>query len=349
MTSIEALMRRAQELALNGAGAVSPNPLVGCVIVKEGLIIGEGWHQNYGGPHAEVHAVNSVVEKTNLQGSTVIVNLEPCSHHGKTPPCADLLISHNVSKVVISNVDPNPLVSGKGIAKLEQAGIEVVTGVLEEEGHQLNRRFFTAMEKKRPYVILKWAQTNNGLITGGQHDPQWISNTVSRQLVHKWRSEEDSIAVGYRTALTDNPKLNVREWSGRNPVRIVIDRDLSLPRTLHLFDGSQHTIVINCKRSGTESRLEFVKVAHDEIAEGMLRSLYNNNIHSVLVEGGAATLNLFLHSGLWDEARVFESPVTFTTGIRAPDMPGISLSQSDIAGDLLHIRQNFSVSPVPLK
>jgi len=184
MTSVELLMRRAHDLALNGAGLVSPNPLVGCVIVKDDKIIGEGWHNAFGGPHAEVHAVGSVKDQSKLAGSTVLVNLEPCSHHGKTPPCADMLIRNKVGQVIISNVDPNPLVRGQGIAKLKSAGIEVVTGVLKREGEILNRRFFTAMEKHRPYVILKWAQTSNGLIAGGDNDPRWISNSLSRRMVH---------------------------------------------------------------------------------------------------------------------------------------------------------------------
>jgi diaminohydroxyphosphoribosylaminopyrimidine deaminase/5-amino-6-(5-phosphoribosylamino)uracil reductase len=349
MTFIEATMRRAQELALNGAGAVSPNPLVGCVIVKGEVIIGEGWHQRYGAPHAEVNAVASVADKSALRGSTVVVNLEPCSHHGKTPPCADLLISHHVAKVVISNFDPNPLVSGKGVAKLKEAGIEVVAGVLEKEGRELNRRFFTAMEKKRPYVVLKWAQTSNGLIAGGQDEPRWISNAVSRQLVHKWRSEEDSILVGYQTALADNPELTVRKWSGRDPVRIVIDRDLTLPRTLHLFDGSRRTIVVNCKRSGTEGNLELVQVGKNEIAAGTLSCLHQKEIHSVLIEGGSATLKLFLDSGLWDEARVFEASMNFKSGVSAPIVNGKSISRFDVAGDMLHFYQNFTVSPAPVK
>ncbi|MEQ9412696.1 MAG: bifunctional diaminohydroxyphosphoribosylaminopyrimidine deaminase/5-amino-6-(5-phosphoribosylamino)uracil reductase RibD, partial [Cyclobacteriaceae bacterium] len=220
MISDKFYMLRAMELAKNGIGHVSPNPLVGCVIVYEGKIIGEGWHGKYGEAHAEVNAVNAVADKSILNGAAVYVNLEPCAHTGKTPPCADLLVKHKVKRVVIANVDPNPLVAGKGIAKLKDAGVEVLTGVLEEAGRELNKRFFTFLKHKRPFVILKWAQTSDGFIARENFDSKWISNEYSRKLVHKWRTEEDSILVGYNTALYDNPKLTARDWTGRNPVRI---------------------------------------------------------------------------------------------------------------------------------
>lgn len=349
MSSVEQFMQRAHDLALNGAGLVSPNPLVGCVIAKDDTIIGEGWHRVFGGPHAEVNAVESVKDKDQLAGSTVYVNLEPCSHHGKTPPCADMLIRHRVGKVVISNIDPNPLVHGNGIEKLKAAGIEVVTGVLEAEGKQLNRRFFTGINKRRPYIILKWAQTSNGLISGKSSDGQWISNELSRKLVHKWRTEEDAILVGYRTALADNPRLNVRDWTGRNPIRIVIDRELSLPPTLHLFDLSQKTIVVNSKRDEETSNTTFLKVHEDDLINNLLEGLFARNIQSVIVEGGTATLNTFIEAGMWDEARVFESSQIFKAGLPAPQLPGEPSSVSDIAGDSLKIFQNFTTIPVPVK
>ncbi|HET9131456.1 MAG TPA: bifunctional diaminohydroxyphosphoribosylaminopyrimidine deaminase/5-amino-6-(5-phosphoribosylamino)uracil reductase RibD, partial [Terriglobia bacterium] len=215
----EQLMRRCFDLALKGIGSVSPNPLVGCVITHNDEIIGEGWHKKYGGPHAEVNAIASVADQSLLPSATVYVNLEPCSHHGKTPPCADMLVAHRVKKVVISNVDSNELVAGKGIEKLRNAGIEVVTSILESEGRDLNRRFFTFMEQRRPYIILKWAQTTDGFMSRGSYDPSRISNELTQQLVHRWRSEEDAFLVGTQTAAVDNPKLNVREWTGRNPVR----------------------------------------------------------------------------------------------------------------------------------
>ncbi len=239
MTSDELFIQRTFELAQSGIGQVSPNPRVGAVVVHDEKIIGEGWHKKYGEAHAEVNAIHSVKDQSLLQESTIYVNLEPCSHFGKTPPCADLLIRHQVKKVVVCNNDPNPLVSGQGIAKLLNAGIEVVTGVLETEGRKLNKRFFTFVEKQRPYIILKWAQTVDGFVARENYESKWISNDFSRQLVHQWRSEEDAVLVGTKTAAHDNPKLDVRDWSGRNPVRVVIDRFLRLSATLHLFNKKQ--------------------------------------------------------------------------------------------------------------
>ena len=342
-------MQRAHDLALNGAGMVSPNPLVGCVIVKDDKIIGEGWHRKFGEPHAEVNAVNSVADKGQLEGSTVFVNLEPCSHHGKTPPCADMLVQHRVGKVVVSNIDPNPLVRGKGIKKLREAGINVLTGILENEGRSLNRRFFTANEKRRPYIILKWAQTSNGYIAGGSNDPRWISNSLSRRLVHKWRTEEDAVLVGYRTALADNPRLNVRDWSGRDPMRVVIDRDLSLPPTLHLFDNSQRTMIINVTKDEERGNTICLKVGNDDFVNNVLRGLYTRDIHSVLIEGGTATLSSFISANMWDEARVFESPQSFESGVPAPLMAGDPSSMSELGGDILKIYQNLITNPVPVK
>lgn len=322
-------MRRCFDLALRGIGYVSPNPLVGCVITHNGEIIGEGWHKQYGGPHAEVNAVASVADPDLLPSATVYVNLEPCSHHGKTPPCADMLVAHRVKKVVISNVDSNELVAGKGIEKLRNAGIEVVTSVLESEGRYLNRRFFTFMEQRRPYIILKWAQTADGFMSRGSNDPSRISNELTQQLVHRWRSEEDAFLVGTQTAATDNPKLNVREWTGRNPVRVVIDRKGRLDKSLHLFDGSQPTIVYD----------NFDNIAND---------LYKRKIQSLVVEGGATTLDLFISSGLWDEARVFVAPTEFMSGLKAPTLPG-QASVTNIGDNKLFVYQNFSVRPLPVK
>jgi diaminohydroxyphosphoribosylaminopyrimidine deaminase / 5-amino-6-(5-phosphoribosylamino)uracil reductase len=238
-------MQRALDLAALGRGTVSPNPMVGCVIVHQNKIIGEGYHQQYGGAHAEPNAINSVRDKDLLSQSTLYVTLEPCAHWGKTPPCANLLIEMKVRKVVIATKDANPEVGGKGIYLLKEAGIEVITGVLEDQARELNKRFFTSMEKQRPYVILKWAQTRDGFIARENFDSKWISNSYSRQLVHKWRSEEDAIMVGTQTARYDNPMLNVRDWTGRNPLRIVLDRHMSLKSELHLFDGSQPTLRYN--------------------------------------------------------------------------------------------------------
>lgn len=349
MTSTELLMQRAHDLARNGLGSVSPNPLVGCVIVRENDIIGEGWHQRYGGPHAEVNAVASVADKRLLEGSTVIVNLEPCSHHGKTPPCADLLIDQKVGKVIISNMDTNPLVGGQGIARLRAAGIEVITDVLREEGRQLNKRFFTMVEKKRPYIILKWAQTADRFIAGRNGDPKWISSTVSRQLVHRWRTEEDAVLVGYRTSLNDNPRLSVRDWTGRNPLRVVIDKELTLPHSLHVFDGTQRTIIFNTVRNDEQEGVSFVKLDAADFTANLVSYLFDHQVLSLFVEGGTSTLNLFIRSGLWDEARVFESPVKFQGGLEAPVINGKADSHISVASDTLKIYHNLIPMPAPLR
>ena len=330
-------MKRALELAKLGAGSVSPNPLVGCVIVHDDRIIGEGWHKKYGGPHAEVNAIASVGDKSLLPSSTLYVNLEPCSHTGKTPPCADLLIQHQVKKVVVSNLDSNPLVAGSGIKRLRDAGIEVITDVLLEEGYSLNRRFFTYMENRRPYLILKWAQTADGFIARSNEGPRWISGEYSRQRVHKWRTEEDAVLVGSGTAVHDNPRLNVRNWTGRDPVRVVIDRHLSVPRQHHVFDGTQRTICFNLAKDESQSNLQFIKLQADNFVESVINSLYALKIQSVVVEGGRQVLDLFIHSGLWDEARIFISPQTFGEGIPAPDISGHLRLQEKLDNDWLKI------------
>jgi diaminohydroxyphosphoribosylaminopyrimidine deaminase / 5-amino-6-(5-phosphoribosylamino)uracil reductase len=336
----ENYMRRAFDLAARGTGAVSPNPLVGCVIVQNGVVIGEGWHEKFGEAHAEVNAVNSVTEKKLIAGSTVYVTLEPCSHFGKTPPCADMLIREKVGRVVIASYDSNPLVSGKGIDKLRQAGIEVTTGVLEAQGRRFNRRFFTFIEKKRPYIILKWAQTADGFIAPSNPGFTWITNEFSRQLVHKWRAEEDAILVGTKTAVTDNPQLNVREWTGRNPLRIVIDRNLSLPKALKVFDHTQKTICYNNKVTTNEGNNQFVRIAGENLVDGILDHLYQAKIQSLIIEGGTETINHFLQKNRWDEARVFFSKTKFGSGIKAPVISSPSSSSTDISGDALHFYQN---------
>jgi diaminohydroxyphosphoribosylaminopyrimidine deaminase/5-amino-6-(5-phosphoribosylamino)uracil reductase len=340
MNSEEIFMQRAMELARLGMGTVRPNPLVGCVIVHENKIIGEGWHKKYGEAHAEVHAVNAVVDKSLLKESTVYVNLEPCSHFGKTPPCADLLIKHNVKKVVVSTSDSNPLVKGKGIAKLRDAKIEVVEGVLQKEGRELNRRFFTGIEKQRPYMILKWAQTEDGFVARENYESKWITNEHSRQLVHKWRGEEDAILVGTQTARYDNPKLNVRDWSGRNPVRVVIDRYLNLDPALHIFDRSQKTICYNTRRNEEVENLQLVRLEEKDFLQQLAEDLYKKKIQSVMIEGGAQTLRLFIEAGLWDEARIFEARTSFGAGISAPSMPGHLIEDHEIFGDQLKVYRN---------
>jgi diaminohydroxyphosphoribosylaminopyrimidine deaminase/5-amino-6-(5-phosphoribosylamino)uracil reductase len=310
-------MQRALELAERGKGTVRPNPLVGCVIVHEGKIIGEGYHQQYGGPHAEVNAIASVTDPKLLTDATAFVSLEPCSHWGKTPPCANLLIEKGIKSVQIATLDPNPLVAGKGVQLLQDAGVEVTVGLLEQEARWQNRRFFCQQEKHRPYLILKWAQTQDGFLARENLDSKWISGTQSRQLVHQWRGEEQAILVGKNTALHDNPRLNVRYWTGADPVRVVLDSKLELPSDLHLFDQQIPTLCYNTVKNETLSNLEWVKLPELSLA-ALLSDLQRRNIQSVLIEGGSQVLQKFLTAGLWDEARVFTSPITFGRGIAAP-------------------------------
>ncbi len=337
MENHEIYMRRAIELAEIGLGSVSPNPMVGCVVVHGDKIIGEGYHKLYGGPHAEPNAIFSVEDQALLEEATVYVTLEPCSHWGKTPPCADLLVEKKVKKVVIGTADTNPLVGGKGIMHLQDAGIEVVNGILEDEIKFQNRRFFTFLEKKRPYIILKWAQTMDGFVARENFDSKWISNPYSRQLVHRWRSEEDAIMVGTNTALYDNPKLNVRDWVGRNPVRVVLDRNLRLSKDLHLFDQSQPTICYNQHISEKNEYLDYVKLEKDFGIEEILADLYQCKIQSLIVEGGSELLKMFVSLELWDEARVFIGNQMFKKGIPAPVVSGSYWNETSVMDDRLQM------------
>jgi diaminohydroxyphosphoribosylaminopyrimidine deaminase/5-amino-6-(5-phosphoribosylamino)uracil reductase len=316
-------MRRALELAWLGRGFTAPNPLVGCVIVHENRIIGEGWHQQYGGPHAEVNAIQSVKEKHLLPGSRLYVTLEPCSHYGKTPPCADLILENQISDVVICNTDPNPLVQGRGIRKLLEANCKVHVGLLEKEGLALNKYFFTFHQQKRPYITLKWAETADGFIGRQDAEKCWISGELSRMLTHQWRSEQQAIMVGTRTAAADNPQLNTRAWTGPDPIRVILDRQLSLPGNLKIFDQSQPTLIYNLKKAEASHHLEWVKLPEGpDLLPAILADLHARNIQSVLVEGGAVLLNSFLQSGLWNEAHVFKSNRKLeAAGIPAPNIP----------------------------
>ncbi|MBW3469122.1 bifunctional diaminohydroxyphosphoribosylaminopyrimidine deaminase/5-amino-6-(5-phosphoribosylamino)uracil reductase RibD [Arthrospiribacter ruber] len=335
-------MRRALDLAELGRGSVSPNPMVGCVVVHQDRIIGEGYHMKYGGPHAEPNAIASVKNKELLSKSTVYVTLEPCSHWGKTPPCADLLIERKVKKVIIAAVDSNPLVGGRGIQKLRDAGVEVVQGIMEKEAIELNKRFFTFIQKKRPFIILKWAETQDGFVARENYDSKWISNPYSRQLVHKWRSEEDAIMVGTLTAKYDNPRLDVREWTGKNPIRVLIDRNLSLPNDLHLFDQKIPTLCYHQSDRSDQENLSFIKLKDGFDLEDVLQDLYSKKIQSIIIEGGAKILNKLISKNLWDEARVFTSNVCFGTGIHAPQMKGRSFDQISMQGDHLKIFKNHT-------
>jgi diaminohydroxyphosphoribosylaminopyrimidine deaminase/5-amino-6-(5-phosphoribosylamino)uracil reductase len=340
MSAEEVFMLRALELAKLGQGSVSPNPMVGCVVVHDNIIIGEGWHRKFGEPHAEVNAINSVKDKSLIPSSVVYVNLEPCSHQGKTPPCADLLVAHHAKKVVIANLDTNPLVAGKGIRKLKDNQIDVVTGVLQQEGHELNKRFFKFISAKRPFVLLKWAETADGFVARENYESKWITNEHSRQLVHRWRSEEDAVLVGTQTAKHDDPRLNVRDWSGRDPVRVVIDRFLKLSDQLHLFDRSQPTLCYNVLKHEEQKNLAMIRLGEINFLEDMLEDLFQRGIQSVMVEGGAETLRNFIDSGLWDEARVFRSSTTFNKGIPGPELKARLVSEVVIKEDRLSFYSN---------
>lgn len=326
-------MARAMELAILGSGRVSPNPLVGCVIVYQGRIIGEGWHQEYGEAHAEANAIQSVDDKSLLSESVLFVTLEPCTHFGKTPPCTNLILEHGIKKVVIASPDPNPNVAGGGAERLRAAGVDVVTGILQAECHRMNRRFFTFVERKRPYIILKWAESSDRFMGGGAS--QWISTEISRQLVHRWRTEEDGVLVGTGTARTDNPRLNVRDWTGRNPIRIVIDRYLRLDPSLHVFDGSQETICYNTIKHEEKENLILAKVDENNFISGLLQDLHRRSVQSIMVEGGALTLGLFIQAGLWDEARVFRSRQHFGEGIAAPALKATLVADETVSEDTL--------------
>jgi diaminohydroxyphosphoribosylaminopyrimidine deaminase/5-amino-6-(5-phosphoribosylamino)uracil reductase len=347
MVQHEIFMRRCLELAELGKGFVSPNPMVGAVIVNDGLIIGEGYHHKYGESHAEVNAINQVISKFNnsvelLKESTIYVSLEPCAHYGKTPPCSDLIIKHHIPKVVVGCRDPFDQVNGKGIEKLEAAEIDVLTGVLEDECKWLNRRFFTRIQKHRPYIILKWAQTANSFFAPENGSQHWITGPESRKLVHQWRSEEDAILVGKNTALIDNPQLNVRYSSGKSPKRVVIDRKLELSKNLNLFDQSVETFVFNEITTDVDDKIKYIALEDFEryVPQYILFQLYLQDIQSIIIEGGAFTLNKFIEAGLWDEARIFTGENYLNKGITAPQISGNTSGEFSAGADKLRIFYN---------
>ncbi len=317
-------MQRCLDLAANGQGQTAPNPMVGCVVVHRGQVLGEGYHQAFGQPHAEVNAIAAVENKELLRESVLYVNLEPCSHHGKTPPCSQLILRSGIQQVVVGATDPNPLVDGQGISELRRNGCLVVEGVMEDACRQLNKRFYTYHREKRPYVVLKWAETADGFIDirprpDNHLRPTWISSEKMRQLVHKWRSEEMAIMVGRRTAARDNPRLNVREWPGRQPMRLVVDQQLQLPAGLHLFDGQQPTLIFNTLRDDSQGHTRWVRLPlHHMGLQPIMDYLYEQHVQSVFVEGGQVLLQSFINQGLWDEARVFRGVQSFGMGIKAP-------------------------------
>ncbi|MFM7724420.1 MAG: bifunctional diaminohydroxyphosphoribosylaminopyrimidine deaminase/5-amino-6-(5-phosphoribosylamino)uracil reductase RibD [Bacteroidota bacterium] len=321
MNSEEHFMQRCIDLAYLGLGRVAPNPMVGCVIVKDGEILGEGYHRAFGEPHAEIEAIKNVGDNAKIKGATVYVSLEPCTHFGKTPPCVSSLIELKPRKVVIGSRDSNPTVAGKGIDRLQREGIEVVEGVLEEECRELNKRFFTFHEKRRPYVILKWAQTQDGYLDRNREEDEtginWISTVETKMLVHQWRAEESGILVGRNTILNDNPSLTVRQVSGKNPTRIVIDSNLQLSSDVGVFSDEAPTLVFNRVKSAQKENVEWIKIPETS-TQHILEELYRRNILSVLVEGGSRTLQYFIIDNVWDEARVIVSPIKFKEGMRAP-------------------------------
>ncbi len=328
MKTHDTYIKRCIELAKNGLGTTYPNPLVGSVIVYNNEIIGEGWHRKSGEPHAEVNAINSVKDKSLLSKSTIYVSLEPCSHFGKTPPCCDLIIANKIPNVVIGTIDPFAKVAGTGIKKLIEAGKNVTVGILEDECNELNKRFFTFHNKKRPYIILKWAESEDGFIapiTKDKKEPVWITNEFSRQLVHKWRSEEQAILVGTNTVIEDNPSLTTRDWSGNHPIRIVLDQNNRISKESHIFDNQVKSITI------TKENINF----NNNIALEITDFLYNEGIQSVIIEGGRQTLQTFIEANIWDEARVFRGEIYFKSGTKAPTISGENSKKEKILNDEL--------------
>lgn len=326
-------IKRCLQIAKHGLGTTRPNPMVGAVIVYNNTIISEGFTNPYGGAHAEVNAINSVKDKALLCKSTLYVTLEPCSHYGKTPPCSDLIIKHKIPEVVIGCIDDNPEVAGKGVAKLKASGCKVTVGVLDDECKTHHKRFFTFHNKKRPYVILKWAESLDGFVapkTKTDTKPVWITNNYSRQLVHKWRAEEQAILVGANTVTEDNPSLTVRDWVGHNPVRVVIDQNNRLNNNYNVFNNDAETIRV------TKTEIDFTQ----PIASQICNLLHLKNINSVIIEGGTKTLQTFIDEGLWDEARVFTGNTTFKDGVKAPKLSTELLSKTVIGEDTLRIYSN---------
>ena len=341
-------MSRCIGLAKKGFGTTYPNPMVGSLVVVDDTIIGEGFHYQAGLPHAEVNAItsgseNSLLKDEDFKKATIYVTLEPCSHFGKTPPCADLIIEKGIKKVVIGSTDPNPKVAGRGIKKLIDAGCDVIIGVLAEECDAINKRFFTFHTKKRPYLILKWAQTQNGWIAPNtkartEQKPVWITNELSRQRVHKMRAEEQAILVGTNTVLADNPSLTVRDWTGNSPTRIIIDRDLKVSENARVFDRTVNTIVFTEKTLENKDNLIFETIDFSKkILPQIIDILYRYEIQSLIIEGGSQTLQSFIDANLWDEAHIFLGNSILENGIKAPQFSGKLISEEKITTDTLRV------------
>lgn len=338
----EKYLNRCIQLAKNGLGTTYPNPLVGSVVVHEGKIIGEGWHRKAGEPHAEIYAIRSVADPSLLKTSAIYVSLEPCSHYGKTPPCSDLIIASGIKNVVIGTIDPFDAVAGRGIKKLTESGCNVTVGVLEPECRELNKRFFTYHNQKRPYIILKWAESTDGYLSPAQRKetaPVWISNSPSRQLVHKWRSEEQAILVGTNTVMQDNPGLGTRDWTGNSPIRVVLDRELRTPRDFSVWDKRVKTIFLTGgKTIADEENIITEPIDFSgNIAAQVCEVLYRHGFQSVIIEGGRQTLQTFIDAKLWDEARIFRGNIMFNNGTPAPELQGYLQAERNIAGNRLRI------------
>ena len=347
-------MQRCLQLAINGRPNAMPNPVVGAVIVHNDTIIGEGFHAVCGEAHAEVNAIRSVKDKNLLTNSTLYVSLEPCSHYGKTPPCAGLIIREGIPRVVVGMQDPFPEVSGKGVEMLRNAGVEVHVGLLEDACRKINDRFITFHTYKRPHIILKWAQTSDGFIDtlrdkDDNPDAAIISNETTQVKLHKFRSQVSGILVGTNTALKDNPSLTVRLWQGKNPVRIFIDRNLRIPDTYHLLDGKERTIVFTAKeKKSANPAIQYVPVDFTRnIIPQMLTVLYKENIQTLLVEGGRKLLNSFMEHALWDEARIETSEKKFGKGVSAPVLHNGELIHSERFGD--SVIETFKNKNIPTK
>ena len=348
MDNHETYMQRCLQLAQLGEGNTMPNPMVGAVLVHDDVVIGEGYHQQYGQAHAEVNCINDVKESNRhlITQSTLYVSLEPCNHFGKTPPCADLIIKHGIPKVVVACTDPFEKVNGSGIKKLQEAGIKVLQGILENEATELNKRFFTFHKKKRPYIILKWAQSSNLKVAKQNFESVKISSEITNRLVHKWRSEAAAILVGTNTALQDNPALTTRLWPGKNAVRVAIDLELKLPLHLHLFDGSTATIIINKKKHEENGNIFYYKIAEEENAiTALTKLLYERQLTSLIVEGGATLLQTFIDSGTWDEARIItNNELVIENGIAAPELKNNKLIFTEqLSGDMLRFYSNKNI------
>jgi diaminohydroxyphosphoribosylaminopyrimidine deaminase/5-amino-6-(5-phosphoribosylamino)uracil reductase len=344
MNSHEGYMHSCLELAVKGLGRVADNPMVGCVIAGENGVVGEGYHEKFGGPHAEINAINSVDNKNSLKGTTLYVNLEPCSHQGKTPACTDAIIASGVKKVVIGCLDPNPEVSGKGAEVLRKAGIEVVTGVLERESKEVNKRFLTFHQKKRPFIILKWAQTSDGFIDRkrtAQETREKITQGEADMMVSLWRSQEQAIMVGTHTVVMDNPNLTTKKAGGVNPTRIVLDKSLRIPTTSNIFDKAAPTIIFTEQKTGGNHGAEYIPVNFDgSLLQSMLKELYNKKIQSVIIEGGEKLLKSFIDKDLWDEAKVFYSSKELGEGVPAPQFPFPSKGEIRMGNDTLTFYRN---------